>query len=324
MSLMNIAVVVAGALLISNNMLLLTELITFLLYINTITDPVKRLVNFTQNLQNGAAGFERFVEILSIKPDITDSEDAVTLNRVRGKIRFENVGFRYSGDHSPVFSHLNLTVFPGETVALVGSSGVGKTTLCRLIPRFYDPCEGHVYVDDLNIKDVELKSLRSQIGIVQQDVYLFAGTVRDNIRYGKPDATEEEIIAAAKLAHAHEFITGLPGAYEAFVGQRGSKLSGGQKQRISIARVILRNPAILIFDEATSALDNESEKIIQHRLETLARNRTALIIAHRLSTIRNADRIVVLTEQGIAEEGTHETLMRQGGTYAKLNNMQSN
>ncbi|MFE4571163.1 ABC transporter ATP-binding protein [Paenibacillus chitinolyticus] len=324
MSLMYIAVVVAGAFLISNNMLLLTELITFLLYINTITDPVKRLVNFTQNLQNGAAGFERFVEILSIKPAIADSEDAVTLNRVRGKIRFENVGFRYSGDNSPVFSHLNLTVSPGETVALVGSSGAGKTTLCQLIPRFYDPSEGNVYVDDLNIKDVELKSLRSQIGIVQQDVYLFAGTVRDNIRYGKPDATDEEIIAAAKLAHAHEFITGLPGAYEAFVGQRGNKLSGGQKQRISIARVILRNPAILIFDEATSALDNESERIIQRSMEMLARNRTALIIAHRLSTIRDADRIVVLTEQGFAEEGTHETLMRQGGTYAKLYNMQSN
>lgn len=322
MSFMNIAVVVAGAVLISQERLQLTELITFLLYMNTITDPVKRLVNFTQFLQNGIAGFERFIELLQVKPDIADAEDAVELERVRGRVEFCGVGFQYDEGSPYVFRNMNLAVHPGEYVALVGSSGVGKTTLCQLIPRFYDATEGDIYIDGANIRNVTLKSLRSHIGIVQQDVYLFAGTIRDNILYGKPDASEEEVIAAAKHAHAHEFIMSLPNGYDTYVGQRGIKLSGGQKQRISIARVFLKNPAVLIFDEATSALDNESERAVQESLERLASQRTTFVIAHRLSTIRNADRIVVITEQGIAEEGTHEQLLERNGEYAKLYRLQ--
>lgn len=322
MSFMNIAVVVAGAVLISQERLQLTELITFLLYMNTITDPVKRLVNFTQFLQNGIAGFERFIELLQVKPDIADAEDAVKLERVRGRVEFYGVGFQYDEGSPYVFRNMNLTVQPGEYVALVGSSGVGKTTLCQLIPRFYDATEGDIFIDGANIRGVTLKSLRSHIGIVQQDVYLFAGTIRDNILYGKPDASEEEVIAAAKHAHAHEFIMSLPNGYDTYVGQRGIKLSGGQKQRISIARVFLKNPAVLIFDEATSALDNESERAVQESLERLASQRTTFVIAHRLSTIRNADRIVVITEQGIAEEGTHEQLLERDGEYAKLYRLQ--
>lgn len=322
MSFMNIAVVVAGAVLISQERLQLTELITFLLYMNTISDPVKRLVNFTQFLQNGIAGFERFVELLQVKPDIADAEDAVKLERVRGRVEFCGVGFQYDEGGPYVFRNMNLTVQPGEYVALVGSSGVGKTTLCQLIPRFYDATEGDIFIDGANIRGVTLKSLRSHIGIVQQDVYLFAGTIRDNILYGKPDASEEEVIAAAKHAHAHEFIMSLPNGYDTYVGQRGIKLSGGQKQRISIARVFLKNPAVLIFDEATSALDNESERAVQESLERLASQRTTFVIAHRLSTIRNADRIVVITEQGIAEEGTHEQLLERDGEYAKLYRLQ--
>ncbi len=322
MSFMNIAVVVAGAVLISQERLQLTELITFLLYMNTITDPVKRLVNFTQFLQNGIAGFERFVELLQVKPDIADAEDAVELERVRGCVEFCGVGFQYDEGGPYVFRNMNLSVQPGEYVALVGSSGVGKTTLCQLIPRFYDATEGDIFIDGANIRNVTLKSLRSHIGIVQQDVYLFAGTIRDNILYGKPDASEEEVIAAAKHAHAHEFIMSLPNGFDTYVGQRGIKLSGGQKQRISIARVFLKNPAVLIFDEATSALDNESERAVQESLERLASQRTTFVIAHRLSTIRNADRIVVITEQGIAEEGTHEQLLERDGEYAKLYRLQ--
>ena len=322
MSFMNIAVVVAGAVLISQERLQLTELITFLLYMNTITDPVKRLVNFTQFLQNGIAGFERFVELLQVKPDIADAEDAVELERVRGCVEFCGVGFQYDEGGPYVFRNMNLSVQPGEYVALVGSSGVGKTTLCQLIPRFYDATEGDIFIDGANIRNVTLKSLRSHIGIVQQDVYLFAGTIRDNILYGKPDASEEEVIAAAKHAHAHEFIMSLPNGFDTYVGQRGIKLSGGQKQRISIARVFLKNPAVLIFDEATSALDNESEWAVQESLERLASQRTTFVIAHRLSTIRNADRIVVITEQGIAEEGTHEQLLERDGEYAKLYRLQ--
>ncbi|KIL38422.1 thiamine ABC transporter permease [Gordoniibacillus kamchatkensis] len=321
-TLINISVVVVGAVLISYDRLQLTELITFLLYINTLIDPVKRLVNFTQNLQNGAAGFERFLEIMAVEPDITDAPNATQLRHVKGKVEFAGVGFQYDSDSNYVFNHINITANPGEYVALVGSSGVGKTTLCSLIPRFYETSEGAILIDGTDIRTVKLKSLRDNIGIVQQDVYLFAGTVKENILYGKPGATDEEIVTAAKNANAHDFIMGLPGGYDAYIGQRGVKLSGGQKQRISIARVFLKNPPILIFDEATSALDNESERVVQESFEKLAKNRTTFVIAHRLSTIKNADRIIVLSEQGIAEEGTHVQLMEMGGIYAKLYNMQ--
>ncbi|MEF3304758.1 ABC transporter ATP-binding protein [Paenibacillus sp. GYB003] len=317
-SLMTISVVVAGAVLISYDRLRVTELITFLLYVNTLIDPVKRLVNFTQNLQNGAAGFERFTELLAVEPDIVDAEDAVALSGAKGKVEFVDVGFRYGDDSNDVFRHVDLTVNPGEYVALVGASGVGKTTLCSLIPRFYEASEGAIRIDDTDIKAIRLKSLRETVGFVHQDVYLFAGTIKENIVYGKPGATDAEIVDAAKRANAHEFIMSLPGGYDARIGQRGVKLSGGQKQRISIARVFLKNPAIVIFDEATSALDNESERVVQESFERLARNRTTFVIAHRLSTIRNADRIIVLADGGIAEEGTHETLLARNGVYATL------
>ncbi|XEC94397.1 ABC transporter ATP-binding protein [Paenibacillus tarimensis] len=323
-SLITISVVIAGAILISYNQLLLTEMITFLLYISTIIDPIKRLVNFTQNLQNGAAGFERFMEIMTAKPNITDKEDAAELRDVKGKVEFIDVGFKYARHSNDVLNNINLTVNPGEYVALVGSSGVGKTTLCSLLPRFYETSEGTITIDGTDIKNIKLRSLRGNIGIVQQDVYLFSGTIKENILYGKPEATDEEIINAAKNANAHEFIMGLPGGYNANIGQRGIKLSGGQKQRISIARVFLKNPSILIFDEATSALDNESERAVQESFDKLAKNRTTFVIAHRLSTIRNADRIIVLSQQGIAEQGTHSELMKLNGIYAKFYNMQFN
>ncbi|SEC61404.1 ABC transporter ATP-binding protein [Paenibacillus sp. GP183] len=321
-SFINILVIIVGAILISYKQLLLTELITFLLYINTLIDPVKRIVNFTQNLQNGVAGFERFMETLAAQPDITDAKDASVLSNVKGKVEFVNVGFQYNSESNYVFSHINITANPGDYVALVGSSGVGKTTLCSLIPRFYETSDGTIKIDGMDIKTIKLKSLRDNIGIVQQDVYLFSGTIKENILYGKPGALEEEIINAAKNANAHEFIMGLPDGYNAYIGQRGVKLSGGQKQRISIARVFLKNPSILIFDEATSALDNESERMVQESFEKLAKNRTTFVIAHRLSTIKNAERIIVLSEQGIAEEGTHAMLLEKNGKYAMFYNMQ--
>lgn len=318
----NISVVIVGAVLISYHQLLVTELLTFLLYINTLIDPVKRLVNFTQNLQNGVAGFERFMEILNIEPDIADAPDALVSSRVKGKVEFINVGFQYAVGSHYVLSRINLKVNPGEYVALVGSSGVGKTTLCSLIPRFYETSEGTIEIDGTDIKKIKLKSLRDQIGIVQQDVYLFSGTIKENILYGKPGATDEDVIEAAKHANAHKFIMELPDGYDTYIGQRGIKLSGGQKQRISIARVFLKNPPILIFDEATSALDNESERVVQESFDKLAKNRTTFVIAHRLSTIRNADRIIVLSGQGIAEEGTHVKLLESNGIYAKFYRMQ--
>lgn len=311
-----------GAWLMMKGELSAADLVTFLLYINNFTEPVKKLVNFTEQFQNGYSGYERFVEIMNIAPDIKDKEDAKSLDRVQGEIQFEDVSFHYSENKENVLSHVNLDVKPGEYVALVGSSGAGKTTLCSLIPRFYDVTGGAVRLDGIDIRDVKLKDLRRQIGIVQQDVYLFAGTILENIRYGKPEATDEEVVNAAMAANAHEFIMSLPEGYNTDIGQRGVKLSGGQKQRLSIARVFLKNPPVLIFDEATSALDNESEKIVQHSLELLAKDRTTFVIAHRLSTIRNAERILVLTEDGIAEEGTHESLLAQGGIYAGLYNMQ--
>ena len=321
-TLITVGSLLMGAWLMMKGELSAADLVTFLLYINNFTEPVKKLVNFTEQFQNGYSGYERFVEIMNIAPDIKDKEDAKSLDRVQGEIQFEDVSFHYSENKENVLSHVNLDVKPGEYVALVGSSGAGKTTLCSLIPRFYDVTGGAVRLDGIDIRDVKLKDLRRQIGIVQQDVYLFAGTILENIRYGKPEATDEEVVNAAMAANAHEFIMSLPEGYNTDIGQRGVKLSGGQKQRLSIARVFLKNPPVLIFDEATSALDNESEKIVQHSLELLAKDRTTFVIAHRLSTIRNAERILVLTEDGIAEEGTHESLLAQGGIYAGLYNMQ--
>ena len=321
-TLITIVVLVAGAVLITHGQVDVADLITFLLYINTFTEPVKKLINFTEQFQNGYTGYERFMEMMAIDPDIADKPGAVQLKHVKGDISFDNVSFHYEENTETVLNHINLEVKAGSYMAQVGSSGAGKSTLCSLIPRFYDVTSGAVKIDGQDIRDVTLKSLRDQIGIVQQDVYLFAGTVMDNIRYGRPGATREEAIMAAKSANAHEFIMALPEGYDTDIGQRGVKLSGGQKQRLSIARVFLKNPPILIFDEATSALDNESEKVVQESLEKLAKNRTTFVIAHRLSTIRNAQKILVLTDTGIEEEGTHKELLEKEGIYAKLYQMQ--
>lgn len=321
-TLIQVNVILAGVILIVKGTVNVSDLVTFLLYIGVFTDPVRTLIDFTEQFQNGYSGFERFCEIMAIDPDIKDKKGAVELRNVKGDIVFEDVSFQYEENTETVLKHINLNVPAGSYMALVGSSGAGKSTLCSLIPRFYDVTGGTVKIDGTDIRDVTLKSLRNQIGIVQQDVYLFVGTVYDNIRYGRPDATREEVVAAAKNANAHEFIMSLPNGYETDIGQRGVKLSGGQKQRLSIARVFLKNPPILIFDEATSALDNESEKVVQDSLEKLAKNRTTFVIAHRLSTIKNAQRILVLTEEGIEEEGTHRELLEKKGIYEKLYHMQ--
>ena len=321
-TLIQVSVILTGTVLIAKGSVDVSDLVTFMLYISVFTDPVRTLIDFTEQFQNGYTGFERFQEILAICPDIEDKKDAVELKDVKGDITFENVSFQYEENTEKVLNHISLNVPAGAYMALVGSSGAGKSTLCSLIPRFYDVTGGAVKIDGKDVRDLTLKSLRDHIGIVQQDVYLFVGTVFDNIRYGKPDATREEVIEAAKNANAHEFIMSLPNGYETDIGQRGIKLSGGQKQRLSIARVFLKNPPILIFDEATSALDNESEKVVQDSLEKLAKNRTTFVIAHRLSTIKNAEKIIVLSEDGIEESGTHEELMDRKGTYEKLYNMQ--
>ncbi len=317
-SLINVAVIIGGAALLTGRKIELSDLLTFLLYINNIIEPVRKLINFTEQFQNGITGFDRFMEIMNIQPDIVDKREAVAIKDVKGAIEFDEVSFRYQDTKSDVFRNINLKVEAGDYLALVGSSGVGKTTLCSLIPRFYEVTGGKILLDGIDIRNIKMRSLRKNIGIVQQDVYLFAGTVLDNIRYGKLEATDEEIIEAAKNANAHEFIMELPDGYNTYIGQRGVKLSGGQKQRLSIARVFLKNPPILIFDEATSALDNESEKVVQESLEKLAKNRTTFVIAHRLSTIRNAKNIIVLTEDGIKERGTHTELLSQNGVYAGL------
>ncbi len=317
----NVAMIAGGSLFITKGIIGISDLLTFLLYINTLIDPVRKLINFTETFQNGITGFERFYDILMIMPDIQDRSHAVELKQVKGKIKFDRVAFKYNDTTAEVFRNINLTVEAGDYIALVGSSGVGKTTMCSLIPRFYEVSDGSITIDGKDIRDLTMKSLRRNIGIVQQDVYLFAGTVMDNIRYGRPEATEDEVIEAAKNANAHEFIQELPEGYHTNIGQRGVKLSGGQKQRLSIARVFLKNPPILIFDEATSSLDNESEKVVQDSLEKLAKNRTTFVIAHRLSTIKNAKRILVLTEEGIKETGTHEQLLALNGIYAGLYRM---
>lgn len=320
-TLVTVAVIISGVGMMLNGSVELADLVTFLLYINNFTDPVKKLVSFTEQFQNGYSGFERFLEILAIAPDIADKPDAVSLSEVKGDIEFKNVSFHYEDTQEQVLRSINLKVKAGEYIALVGPSGVGKTTLCSLIPRFYEVSEGAVTIDGTDIREIRLESLRNHIGIVQQDVYLFAGTIMDNIRYGKPDASDEEVVRAAKRANAHEFIMSFPDGYDTDIGQRGVKLSGGQKQRLSIARVFLKNPPVLIFDEATSALDNESEQVVQKSLESLAKDRTTFVIAHRLTTIRNAGKIIVLTEEGIAEQGTHEELLQKKGLYESLYHM---
>ncbi|WP_371363251.1 Putative multidrug export ATP-binding/permease protein [Sporomusa rhizae] len=313
----NLAVLIAGGALIFYGRLTVGELIGFLLYVGIFLQPIRKITFLTDMYQKGMAGFRRFIEIMDIEPDIVDAPNARTLQKVTGNIVFDNVTFSYN-NHGNVLEGINLAINAGETVAFVGPSGGGKTTLCSLIPRFYEVDQGKITLDGTDIRMVTQKSLRENIGIVQQDVFLFSDTIRENIAYGKIGATEEEIITAAKLAHAHEFILSLEDGYDTFIGERGVKLSGGQKQRLAIARIFLKNPPILILDEATSALDNETEKIIQQALTKLAENRTTLIIAHRLATIRDADRIVVLTDEGIMEEGSHTELLAQSGCYARL------
>lgn len=293
------------------------DLVAYLIYINQFLQPVKRLANFMEQYQRGMAGFKRFCEVKDIKPDIIDSENAKEIDQVKGDVEFRNVTFSYDNKDA-VLSNIDLTVKAGETVALVGPSGAGKTTLCSIIPRFYEVDEGNIKIDNVDIKDFTIKSLRNNIGIVQQDVFLFSGTIRENISYGNLDADDHELIKAAKAANAHDFIMELPEGYETYIGERGVKLSGGQKQRLSIARMFLKNPPILILDEATSSLDNQSEAVIQKSIEELAKNRTTFIIAHRLATIKNAKRIVVLTDQGIEEQGTHKELIEKRGVYYKL------
>ena len=319
--LMYIIVVIIGALQIREGRLTAAEFTAYLLYANMLLNSIRRIVEFTEQFQRGMTGIERFFEIMDVPCEITDSPDAKPLGEVKGAVSFEDVGFHYGDNDHDVLHHLNLQVRAGESVALVGPSGSGKTTLCNLLPRFYDVTEGRIRIDGKNIKDVTLQSLRNAVGMVQQEVYLFSGSVYDNIVYGKPGASKEEVIAAAKMAGAHDFISALPDGYDTFVGERGVKLSGGQKQRISIARVFLKNPPILILDEATSALDNESERLVQQSLEKLAKGRTVFTIAHRLTTIRGADTIWVLTDKGVEEQGSHSELMKKGGLYAHLYEM---
>ncbi len=315
---MYVAVIMAGSLFMVHRKINAADLIAYLLYIQTLIASIRKLVEFTEQFQRGLTGIERFDEVMSVEPMIADTPDAIELEMVEGNINYDNVSFSYEAENGEVLSHINIQVKKGENIAIVGPSGGGKTTLCNLLPRFYELSGGTITIDGQSVRDITLKSLRDHIGIVQQDVYLFGGTVRENIIYGYPNATEEEIVEAAKNAGAHEFISELPDGYDTYIGERGLKLSGGQKQRVAIARLFLKNPPILILDEATSALDNESELIVQKSLERLAKNRTTFTIAHRLTTIKNATKIIVLTKDGITEAGTHQELMEQGGEYAKL------
>lgn len=318
LNLLRVITVLIGGVFIMKRQMDVADLFAFTLYITTFMEPIRRLTSFVQQFESGITGFERFQEILAVKPMITEKADAVSLKEVKGDIQLHTVSFTYDAKEEHVLKNINLHISPGKTLALVGPSGGGKTTLCHLIPRFYEVTEGKITLDGKDIRDLTIKSLRQNIGIVQQDVFLFAGTIRDNILYGNVQASEEEMIEAAKNANIHDFILSLPNGYDTEVGERGIRLSGGQKQRISIARVFLKNPPILILDEATSALDNETEIKIQKSLERLSKGRTTLVIAHRLSTIKDADEIVVLTDRGIEEQGSHEELLQQGGLYATL------
>ncbi|MEG6572887.1 ABC transporter ATP-binding protein [[Clostridium] cellulosi] len=319
--LLYIVIVASGAFFIVNGTLSAADLAVYALYINIYINPIDLLINFTEQFQKGYAGFKRFLEVVETQPEIKDAEDAVELKNVKGDIEYRNVSFSYDKEH-PVLNNINIKIPAGRKVALVGPSGGGKTTICSLLPRFYDVTSGSVLIDGQDIRKFKQQSLRNAIGVVQQDVYLFAGSIRDNIAYGKPGATQEEIEEAAKKANIHDFIMSLEDGYDTYVGERGVRLSGGQKQRISIARVFLKNPPILILDEATSALDNESERYIQKSLDSLAENRTTLVIAHRLSTVRSADEIIVINDGSIVERGTHAELLKLNGIYAKYYNMQ--
>ena len=318
---MYLVTLVFGGYLIARGLMDVADLAMYALYIGIFISPIQILVELIEMMQKGLAGFRRFLDVMETEPDIEDAPDAKPLTDVKGHVRYEDVSFHYSDDDTPVLSHVSFGIPAGKSIALVGPSGSGKTTICSLLHRFYDVTGGRITIDGKDVRTLTLKSLRSQIGMVQQDVYLFSGTIRENIAYGKPGASEEEIMEAARRANIHEFISELPDGYDTFVGERGARLSGGQKQRISIARVFLKNPPILILDEATSALDNESERWIQKSLEELSEGRTTITIAHRLSTIRNADEIIVITEDGIAERGTHEQLLEQNGIYAHYSRM---
>ena len=318
---MYLVTLVFGGWLIAHDLMNVTDLAMYALYIGIFISPIQILVELIEMMQKGLAGFRRFLDVMETEPEIVDAPDAKPLTDVKGRVCYEDVSFHYSDDDTPVLSHVSFEIPAGKSIALVGPSGSGKTTICSLLPRFYDVTGGRITIDGRDVRTMTLKSLRTQIGMVQQDVYLFSGTIRENIAYGKPGATMEEIIEAARRANIHDFIEELPDGYDTFVGERGARLSGGQKQRISIARVFLKNPPILVLDEATSALDNESERWIQQSLEELSEGRTTITIAHRLSTIRNADEIIVITEDGIAERGTHESLLQQNGIYAHYYNM---
>lgn len=323
-NLLNLLVISIGGYFVYTNIINLGDLFAYTLYVNFFMQPIRRLTNIAQQLQDGATGFARFLEIMNVEPEIVDKEDAVELEDLEGEIRFEDVSFSYNNGEESVLENINFTIEKGKTVALVGPSGAGKSTLCHLIPRFYEINSGRILIDGVDIRDIKLKSLRGNIGLVQQDVFLFTGTIKENILYGRPDASDEEVIEAAKKASIHDFIVSLPNGYDTYIGEKGVMLSGGQKQRISIARIFLKDPAILILDEATSALDNETEAIVQESLDDLAKGRTTLIIAHRLSTIKNADEILVLTQAGIVERGRHDELLAKDGLYAQLYNSQFN